>query len=430
MRVGLLGCGTVGSALVRLLQDGRQVLEERLGEPIEIAAIAVRNLGAQRDPWIPTALLTSSMRSVVEDPTIDVVVELVGAGPDALDAIKVALRSGKSVVTANKAVLSDHFAELEELAMSVNRDIFFEAAVAGAIPLIRTLRVSLIGEQLRSVIGVVNGTTNYILTRMDEDSLSFEAALEQAQLRGFAEADPTADLSGADAAAKVAIIASLAFGQRFERADVHQEGIEGIAPEDIAFARRAGYVIKLIARAQRYDRGDGVAIEVSVAPTLVSRTHPLSGVRDAYNAVFIEGDAVGDLMFYGPGAGGPPTASAVLGDLIEAAHNLRMGIRERTVVASVARVLTSDEIESRFYLAMDVVDAPGVLSTISHVFGSSHISIASMEQVGVDGLVARLVFLTHLTSLAAVESTADKVKELPEVLRLHRVMRLLDVGIG
>ncbi len=331
VRLGILGCGNVGASLVKIILEGQSLIESQTGEVLEIAAIAVRDLSADRPVWVPRDLLTDDPFAVVTDPTVDIIVEVMGGYDPAKPLIEEALRSKKSVVTANKSLLSDYGEEISQLARSQGRDVFFEAAVAGGIPLIRSLKVSLAAERVRRVTGIVNGTTNYILTRMSEDGVSYSDALSSAQELGYAEADPVADVEGFDASAKAAILASIAFGRNVMLQDVSREGITGITLDDFAFAKRHGYTLKLLAICEWIEsEGDSEGkISVRVHPAMVSLTHPLASVRDAFNAVFVEGDAVGELMFYGRGAGGLPTASAVLGDVIDAAHNLRFGSTER-----------------------------------------------------------------------------------------------------
>lgn len=420
----MIGCGTVGSSLVSLLRDEGDLLADRLGEQIEIARIAVRDLERERDAVIDRALLTASWQEVVSDPEIEMIVELMGDVPDALETIQSALAAGKSVVSANKAVLSRHLAELEEQARLVERDIFFEAAVAGGVPLIRALRISLFGERLSRIVGIVNGTTNFVLTRMQEDGVEFEEALSKARELGYAEADPTSDLDGSDAAAKAAIMASLAFGRKVTAANVRRTGIEGISASDFLFARRNGWTIKLLAVAEHYGTAAGSTLNVEVFPALVPSSHPLAGVRDSFNAVFVEGNAVGELMFFGPGAGGMPTASAVLGDVIEAAHNLRTATRARVVIQEKASFVPTEAIFARFSISMEVLDEPGVLARVSEVFGSFEISIARMEQLEVEDGVARLVFLTHQTALHAIDRASAELEKLEVVVRLHRSFRV------
>jgi homoserine dehydrogenase len=425
LKIGLLGCGTVGSAFARLLTQDAEILKARIGEPLEIARIAVRNPIKHRHLGIPASLFTDDVDRIVDDPEIEIVVELMGGTSDALRAMRAALSKGKSVVTANKAVLSHHLAELEQVAAQSGRDLLFEAAVAGGVPLVRALRVSLIGERVSRVVGIVNGTTNFILSRMQAYQVGFDEALAQATAAGFAEADPSADLLGEDAAAKAAILASLAFGKTVTAEQVRTAGIIGVLPADFVFAKQNGWVIKLVAVAEKLDPVLDGPINVEVFPALVPANHPLASVNDSYNAVFVEGHAVGRLMFYGPGAGGLPTASAVLGDVLEAANNLRAGTRDRVMLSEGAVLARSADVKATFAVAMDVLDAPGVLAQVSEVFGRNQISIARMEQMEVDRQLARLVFLTHATTLALMERASEELSHLEVVAKLHRIYRVL-----
>src|SRR4051812_18278563 len=352
VRVGVLGCGNVGGGLVQLLTTDSDALSERTGLRLELTRVAVHNTAKERAVAIPEGCLTHDAASVVTDPEVDVVVEGIGGIEPARSLILDALKAGKPVVTANKELLANVGAELFEAAASAGRDLLFEAAVAGAIPLIRPLRESLAGEQIGRIMGIVNGTTNYILTRMSEDGASYHDALAEAQSLGFAERDPTADVEGFDAGAKAAILASIAFGQKVVAGDVYREGIAGVSSADIAFAARLGYVVKLLAIAER-DKASG-EVAVRVHPAMLPKSHPLAAVRESFNAVFIEGAAVGQLMLYGRGAGGLPTASAVLGDLIDAAHNLRAGTSGRPLVFGRAHVRAIDEMSSQYYLNLEV----------------------------------------------------------------------------
>src|SRR6266511_364196 len=318
VRVGLLGCGNVGGSLVRLVDEHADLLVARTGVPIEVAAVAVRDPAKPRDVKLPAELFTADAESVVRDPATQVVVEVMGGIEPARTLITEALEAGKPVVTANKELIAHHGPELFATAAHAGVDLLFEASVAGGIPLMRPLRESLAGDRIRRVTGIVNGTTNYILTRMTEEGSSFDDALAEAQALGYAERDPTADIQGDDAAAKAAIIASIAFGARVVADDVYREGIAQITAHDIASAHDLGYVVKLLAVAEELD-GE---VAVRVHPAMIPVHHPLAAVRGSFNALFIEGDAVGELMLYGRGAGGGPSASAVLGDLIDAAKNL------------------------------------------------------------------------------------------------------------
>ncbi len=380
IRVGLLGCGNVGTALVRLIDDHAELLEARAGVGIDVTRVAVRDVAQaarRRAPGRPCSPPTR--RSVVTAADVDVVVEVMGGIDPARELIAEALRGGKPVVTANKELIASHGAELFEAAAAAGVDLLFEASVAGGIPLMRPLRESLAGDRIRRVMGIVNGTTNYILTRMADDGSSFADALAEAQRLGYAEPDPTADVEGLDAAAKAAIIATIAFGADVRAADVYTEGITAITDDDIASARTLGYVVKLLAVAEEVD-GE---IAVRVHPAMVPVHHPLASVRDSFNAVFIEGDAVGELMLYGRGAGGGPTASAVLGDLVDAVKNLVSGGKGATIGTLVRRPIRPiTETVSPFYLLMEVADRPGVLAAIAGEFGRHGVSIKSMEQRG------------------------------------------------
>jgi homoserine dehydrogenase len=421
VQVGLLGCGHVGSALVRLLDEHADVIEARAGVRIEVARVAVRNLALERDVPLPASRFTNDAEAVVEDADVDVVVELIGGVEPARSLVTNALKGGKPVVTANKELLANVGKELFEVAEGAGVDILFEAAVAGGIPLIRPLRESLAGDRIRRVMGIVNGTTNYILTRMTEDGSSFQDALAEAQTLGYAERDPTADIEGFDAAAKAAIMASIAFGARVVAGDVYREGISEVGGDDIASAHELGYVVKLLAVAEEID-GD---VAVRVHPTMVPVHHPLASVRDSFNALFIEGDAVGELMLYGRGAGGGPSASAVMGDLIDAAKNLVAGGRGATIGTLARRpVRPIDEVESQFYLLIEVADRAGVLAEIAAEFGAHGVSIKSMQQKGI-GDDARLIFVTHKAREAALRSTVHALRDVDPVHRVGSVLRVI-----
>ncbi len=427
VRVGLLGCGNVGAALVQLVAERGDAIEARTGVRLEVARVAVRSASKDRSVELGEGVLTTDAASVAVDPDIDVVVEVIGGIEPARELIVSALAAGKPVVTANKELLANVGAELFAAADDAGVDLLFEAAVAGGIPLIRPLRESLVGEDVRRVMGIVNGTTNYILTRMSEDGSSFEAALVDAQTLGFAERDPTADVEGSDAGAKAAILASIAFGARVVAGDVYHEGISRITSADIAFAQRLGYVVKLLAIAERHDGADGPEVAVRVHPAMVPVDHPLAAVRDSFNAVFVEGAAVGDLMFYGRGAGGMPTASAVLGDLIDAAANLRRGAHASVGSLGRARIRPIDELHSEFYINVEVADQPGVLARVAGVFGDHGVSIRSMEQEGL-GEGARLIFISHAALESDVQSTLHDLRELDVVRAVGSVLRVVGTG--
>jgi homoserine dehydrogenase len=421
VKVGILGCGNVGAALVALLEANADLIRQRSGVGIEVARVAVHNLAKERDVQLAPGVLTNDPESVVNDPEIDVVVEVIGGVEPARSLILAALKSAKPVVTANKELLANFGEELFEAAETSGVDLLFEASVAGGIPLLRPLRESLAGERITRVMGIVNGTTNYVLTRMTEEGSTFAEAVAEAQELGYAERDPTADVEGFDAASKAAIIASIAFGARVVGGDVYREGITKITADDIAAAQELGYVVKLLAVA---DESDG-AVGARVHPAMVPLDHPLAAVRGSYNAVFIEGEAVGQLMLLGRGAGGGPTASAVLGDLIDAAKNVRAGARGATIGTLVRkRIRPIDETASQFYISLDAADRPGVLATIAGIFGKNEVSIQSMQQKG-QGEEARLIFVTHLAREAALSKTIHDVRELDVVRRVGSVLRVV-----
>jgi homoserine dehydrogenase len=421
VRVGLLGCGHVGSALVRLITENGDSIEARTGVRLQVGNVAVRNLSRERDVALPASVFTNDANAVVRDPDVDVVVEVIGGIEPARELIVEALTTGKPVVTANKELLANFGKELFETAETAGVDLLFEASVAGGVPLMRPLRESLAGDRISRVMGIVNGTTNYILTRMSEEGASFTDALAEAQSLGFAERDPTADVEGFDAAAKAAIIATIAFGARVVAGDVYREGISELTDADMASARELGYVVKLLAVAEE----DAHGVAVRVHPTMIPSTHPLASVRESFNAVFIEADAVGELMFYGRGAGGAPTASAVLGDLIDASKNLVGGRRGATIGALARKpVRPIDEVESQFYLQLEVADQPGVLAEIAMQFGEHDVSIKSMQQMGI-GADARIIFITHRAREADLRRTVHALRDVKSVHRVGSVLRVM-----
>jgi homoserine dehydrogenase len=421
VRVGVLGCGNVGAALVRALEANAGLITQRSGVTLEVARVAVHNLAKERDIDFAPGVLTNDADAVVSDPNVDVVVEVIGGVEPARSLILTALKAAKPVITANKELLANFGGELFEAAETAGVDLLFEASVAGGIPLMRPLRESLVGERIQRVMGIVNGTTNYVLTQMTEEGSSFAEAVAEAQELGYAERDPTADVEGFDAASKAAIIASIAFGARVVAGDVYREGITQIGADDIAAAGELGYVVKLLAIAEEHDGSVGARVH----PAMVPLDHPLASVRGSFNAVFIEGEMVGQLMLLGRGAGGVPTASAVLGDLIDAAKNLHAGARGATIgTLTRKRICPIDETASQFYVALDVVDQPGVLAKIAGVFGRNDVSIQSMQQKG-QGEGARLIFVTHLAREAALSATIHEVRDLDVVGRVGSVLRVV-----
>jgi homoserine dehydrogenase len=421
VRVGVLGCGNVGAALVGHLTDETDAIEARTGLRLEVTRVAVRNVAKERPVELADGVLTNDAAAVVNDPDVDVIVETIGGIEPARTLLLDALKNGKPVVTANKELLANVGADLFAAAEAAGRDLLFEAAVGGGIPIIRPLRESLVGERIRRVVGIVNGTTNYILTKMSEDGASYADALSEAQSLGYAERDPTADVEGFDAGAKIAILASIAFGGSVVAGDVYHEGISGVTVDDIAFAHRLGYEIKLLAIADQSDDG---RVAVRVHPAMLPRSHPLASVRDSFNAVFIEGESVGQLMFYGRGAGGGPTGSAVLGDLIDASVNLRRGAHATVGVLPRASIRPIDEVRCEYYLNLEVADRPGVLHAVSGVFADHGVSIRSMEQEGL-GDDARIVFITHDAPESAVQATLHDLRQLDVVRTVASVLRVV-----
>ncbi|MFC5832372.1 homoserine dehydrogenase [Nonomuraea insulae] len=422
LKVALLGCGVVGSQVIRLMHEQAGDLTARVGAPLELAGVAVRRLGRKRDIEVDPALLTTDAEALVARDDVDIVIEVIGGIEPARSLIVSALSRGKSVVTANKALLAEDGATLHEAARTGRGDLYFEASVAGAIPLLRPLRESLAGDHVKRVLGIVNGTTNYILDKMDSTGASFTDALEEAQTLGYAEADPTADVEGFDAAAKAAILAGLAFHSRVRAEEVHREGITDITATDVASAKAMGNVIKLLAICARSD--DGRSFGVRVHPAMIPRSHPLAGVREAYNAVFVEAESAGQLMFYGKGAGGAPTASAVLGDLVAVGRNRLAGTRgpEESTYASLA-VHPMGETVTRCHVALDVADKPGVLAQVAELFAKHDVSIQTVRQEG-HGDDAQLVIVTHRATDAALSATMEGLRELDIVRAVASVMRV------
>jgi homoserine dehydrogenase len=428
--VGVLGCGTVGSSLLALLQRQRGTISSRTGLTLEIARVAVLDVSRFRPIEVGPDVLTADAASIVSDPSIDVIVEVMGGVEPARTLVLAALGAGKPVITANKAMLASCGAELFRAAESGGVDLLFEAAVAGGIPFVRPLRESLLAEPVERVLGIVNGTTNYILTRMTEAGADYADALAEAQVLGYAEADPTADVEGHDAAAKIAIVASIAFGAEVSGDDVECEGISSLSADDIAFAGRHGYTVKLLAVAERFSTPNGDELSARVHPCLVPDTHPLAAVRESFNAMFVHGGAVGDLMFYGRGAGGDPTASAVLGDLVDAAVNLHRGAHASIGTLVPMPFRPADDLLSAYYLSLQAADEPGVLAAIAGVFSENGVSIASMEQdspVDPDAGagVARIDFVTHPARERDVRATLARLRELAPVHRVGSTIRVL-----
>ena len=424
LKVGMLGAGVVGSQIARLLIANKSDLASRAGANLELVSIAVKDSRLKRD-GIPAALITNDAKSIVNDPQIDLVIEVIGGIDPAKELILTALKNGKSVVTANKALLAKHGAELYAAADKANVDLYYEAAVAGAIPILRPLRESLVGDHVIRVMGIVNGTTNYILTKMDENGAAFADALKEAQALGFAESDPSADIEGFDAAAKAAILAGLAFHSRVTDNDVYREGISKITAADVKVAKAMEMVIKLLAIAELTPEG---AVSVRVHPALISRTHPLASVRDSFNAVFVEAKSAGQMMFYGKGAGGEPTASAILGDLVAVArHKVTGGIGPKESDYADLKIAQIGQTKTRYLIRLNVADKPGVLESVAHVFASHQVSIQTVRQTGA-GDKAELIVMTHSSNESSLSATVKDLKNLPAVTDVASVLRVEGVN--
>ena len=426
VRIGLLGCGNVGAAFVDLVRTQADAVAQRTGIRLEITHVAVRNVSAPRDVDIDESLLTHNAQAVVTSGDVDLVVEAIGGIEPARALILDALKNGKPVVTANKELLANCGAELYAAADLAGRDLLFEAAVAGGIPIMRALRESLYGEPVTRVMGIINGTTNFILTKMTDAVLGggegdYHATLAEAQALGYAERDPTADVEGFDAGAKAAIIATAAFGAKVVAGDVYHEGISHVTGQEIAIADRLGYCIKLLGIVERTTNGD---VSVRVHPAMVPKDHPLASVRDSFNAVFVEGDFADSLMFFGRGAGGAPTASAVFGDVVDAAINLGRGTHGSLGELHEATVLPIDETRAEYLLSLEVADQPGVLHAVTGVFATHGVSIRAAEQEGADA-DAKLVFITHTAREADVQSTMRDLSDLDVVHNVGGLIRVI-----
>lgn len=431
LKVALLGCGVVGSSVARMLTDHAGDLTARVGRPLELVGIAVRRAGRDRsDLPVDPSLFTTDADSLVTK--ADIVIEVIGGIEPARSLILKAMEHGASVVSANKALLAEDGPNLYAAADKFGVDLYYEAAVAGAIPILRPIRESLAGDEVRKVLGIVNGTTNYVLDKMDTTGQGFAEAVEQAQALGYAEADPTADVEGFDAAAKAAILASLAFHTRVSSDDVHREGITEVSAADVQAAKEMDCVVKLLAICERTrdEQGHDLGISVRVYPAMIPRSHPLGSVRDAYNAVFVEAAAAGELMFYGKGAGGDPTASAVLGDVVAVARH-RVGGAKGPGESAYADlpVLPIGSALTRYHISLDVADRPGVLAQVATAFAEHGVSIETVrQQVVTDAETgeasANLIVVTHKAPDSALSATVDALADLPTVDEVTSVMRV------
>lgn len=428
VKIALLGAGTVGSQVYRLLEEQSGDLDARAGARLEVDAVLVRNPEAERDTEIPARLLTTDADAAIDG--ADIVIELIGGIEPPYQYVSKALRAGKTVVTGNKALLADRGPELYELAARNDGNLYYEAAVAGAVPVVYGLRESLVGDRITTVLGIVNGTTNFILDSMTEQGMSYEEALKKAQDLGFAEADPSADVDGLDAAAKCAILASLAFHSRVSLDDVEVEGITGITEADIDQASESGRTIKLLAIADRTESPEGEAVSVSVHPVLVPNAHPLASVHGAFNAIVVEGESAGQLMFYGQGAGGAPTATAVLSDVVAAAHHIAHGGKApHELVYANLPILPADQVRTRYVIRLAVQDRVGVLSEVTRLFADQGVSIQAVQQgeqpdPEKPGVV--LLITTHSAPEGALQAVVRELKECPDVVRVESTLRVLD----
>ncbi|MFI6489860.1 homoserine dehydrogenase [Streptomyces sp. NPDC050564] len=424
LKVALLGCGVVGSEVARIMTTHADDLAARIGAPVELAGVAVRRPSRVRE-GIPADLITTDATALVKRGDIDVVIEVIGGIEPARSLITTAFEHGASVVSANKALLAQDGAALHAAAVENDKDLYYEAAVAGAIPLLRPLRESLAGDKINRVMGIVNGTTNFILDKMDSTGAGYQEALDEATALGYAEADPTADVEGFDAAAKAAILAGIAFHTRVRLDDVYREGMSEVTSADFASAKAMGCTIKLLAICER--AADGGSVTARVHPAMIPLSHPLASVRGAYNAVFVESDAAGQLMFYGPGAGGSPTASAVLGDLVAVCRNKLSGATGPGDSAyTQLPVSPMGDVVTRYHISLDVADKPGVLAQVATVFAEHGVSIDTVRQQGRQdgGGEASLVVVTHRASDASLNGTVEALRSLDTVRGVASIMRV------
>ena len=440
IKIGLFGLGTVGRGVWQLVSRQNDVIVDRLGSELEIAKIVVRDPSKERGLPVPAALITTDSRDILEDEDIRIVIEVIGGTGAAREFTNRALAAGKSVVTANKELMANFGREVLEAAEKGGADLYFEGSVGAGIPIIGPLKESLVGNRIRRVMGIVNGTTNFILSKMDSGD-DYGAALAEAQSLGYAESDPASDIEGKDAAAKIAILASIAFNSRVTASDVHTEGIGSINVQDLMYARELGFVVKLLAVA-KIDESPGVefpgdppevgpqsSLEVRVHPAMVPLDHPLASVKDAYNAIFVEGDAVGELMFFGQGAGSLPTASAIVADVVRAADNINNSTRGQSICTCFNnyRIKPIEKAESSFYILIEAADNPGVLAKIAEIFGDHDVSVGSVIQKQTTAGIAEVVFMTHKIVEGNLRAALAKIASLDVVENVKNVIRV-EVG--
>jgi len=422
INIGLLGCGTVGSGVVKLLKKNEEIITKRTGDTIVIKKVLEKDRDKCLSLGIDERMIVQDISEILNDEEIDIIVELIGGIEPAFDFIVQAMQKGKSVVTANKDLIAIKGRELFEMAEENDVDFYFEASVAGGIPIIYPLKQSLAGNRIREVIGILNGTTNYILTKMSREGRAFDEILAEAQKLGYAEADPSSDVNGLDAARKIAILSSIAFNTRVTLDNVYVEGITSIEPADIRYAQELGYVVKLLAIAKEDEEG---RVQARVHPAFIPRTHPLAAVDDVFNAVFVQGDAVGEIMHYGRGAGQMPTASAVVGDIIDIARNIMYNVNGRIGCTCYESkpIVNIKQLNAQFYIRMTVKDRPGVLAGIAGVFGNNNVSIATVLQK-TRGDMAELIMITHEVREQDLEDSLAVLRGMSIVGKINNVIRL------
>jgi homoserine dehydrogenase len=425
IKIGMLGCGTVGTGVIKTLIKNKNIISAKTGVELEISRVLVRDTSKERKLPTQTITFTNNVNDILDDPEIAIVIEVMGGITPTREYLLQALNKKKSVVTANKDLMALHGKELFEAASMGQVDLRFEASVGGGIPIIGPLKTSLAGNEINKVLGIINGTTNYILTKMEKEESEFNQVLAEAQRLGYAESDPTADIEGLDAARKIAILASIAFNSRITFSDVFVEGITKISSRDICYANELGYTIKLLGIA----RQENGVVEIRVHPAFIPQHHPLAKVDDVFNAIYVEGDSVGDAMFYGRGAGQLPTASAVVGDVIDVARNLVQGIYDKKYCTCFEnkKIKSIRDVKTKYYLRLTVTDRPGVLASIASVFGQQEVSLASVVQKRKNEHLAELVLITHQVKEANLQDSLSIIQNLPSTIQINNVIRVEDL---
>ncbi len=422
VKLALLGLGTVGGGVWEIFQTNKDEIIKNSKQEIEISKILVKDTSKKRDESIPEDLITSDFYEILHDKEIDIVVEVIGGIEPAREYILEAIKAGKHIVTANKALLANHGDEIINEARKYGVDLYYEASVAGGVPIIHAIKESLTANKIQEIVGILNGTTNYILTKMTDDGANYDEVLREAQDLGYAELDPTADVDGYDAAHKLAVLSSLAFGTKVDFQGIYREGISKISPIDMEYADELGYVIKLLA----IGKEKGGLMELRVHPTFIPKNHPLAFVNDSFNAVFVKGNAVGDLMFYGRGAGDLPTGSAVVGDIISIVRNMQKDFKDKSLDENQPEktIQPMGETEVEYYIRLIVKDKPRVLGPIASVFGDNNVSISSVIQKGENVPEVSLVFLTHLTKEVDVQRALKEIVKFESVVEIANIIRV------